>query len=65
MNHVKPEQHREAEAGAFDSEPLQAVGLGRVGDEQECTRASCLNGGVDHRRELHHGCREGIVVRLP
>ena len=50
---------------SFDGDPLQSIDLGGVGDEQQCSGASCLNGGFDHRRELHHGCRERIVVGLP
>ena len=35
VNDVETEQHRDAEAVAFDREPLQAVDLGRIGDEQQ------------------------------
>ena len=35
VNDVETEQHRDAEAVAFDCEPLEAVDLGRIGDEQQ------------------------------
>ena len=35
VDHVESEQHGDAEAITFDREPLQAVDLGRIGDEQQ------------------------------
>ena len=38
VDHVEAEQHRDAEPVALDREPLQAVDLRRVGDEQQRAR---------------------------
>jgi len=48
MNDVETEQQRNAEAISLDRQPLEAVDLGRVGDEQQRTRTAVLQRRLDH-----------------
>ena len=52
VDHVEAEQQRDAEPVALDREPLQAVDLGRIGDEQQRARATLLQLRLDHLRLL-------------
>ena len=52
VDDVEAEQQRDAEAIAFDRQPLQAVGLGRIGDEQQGPAPPCLQRRLDRLRLL-------------
>ena len=52
VDDVETEQHRDAETVAFDREPLEAVDLGRIGDEQQRTRTALPQRRLDHPRLL-------------
>ena len=63
MDHVVAEQDRDAEPAAFDREPLQAVDLRRVGDEQQRPDLALPHRGLDGLRRRPDTRDERHVVR--
>ena len=50
MDHIEAEQHRDTEPMTFDREPLKAIDLPRIGDEQQRPRTTLPQSRLDHLR---------------
>ena len=66
VDHVEAEQRRDAVPVALDRQPLEPVGLGRVGDEQQRPDLAAREGGLDQRgllRRRQLAASLGVRVR--